>query len=89
MVKINPENTSKRCSYCGSIGNRDGEKFECGDCEHEYHADYNAARNIAWKHLLRSGQKSQSGGATSHLALKSGSLDISKATDKPTAFSPG
>lgn len=52
--KINPYNTSKRCSCCGyeDSGNRPkGEKgqayFKCLKCGKEMNADLNAARNIA------------------------------------------
>jgi len=37
--------------------------------------DYNAAKNIARK-LLQNWHTSGSGGATSHLALKSGTLNV-------------
>jgi IS605 OrfB family transposase len=53
VVKINPRNTSRRCSSCGHIaeGNRpDQAKFvcqKCGDPKKPVNADYNAARNIA------------------------------------------
>ncbi|EFL52992.1 transposase, IS605 OrfB family [Solidesulfovibrio fructosivorans JJ]] len=53
IVKINPRNTSKRCSECGHIskGNRKSqEKFvceKCGEGKRPVNADYNAARNIA------------------------------------------
>lgn len=53
VVKINPKNTSKRCSRCGCIDtqNRDGKKnqslFKCITCGHEENADVNASKNIA------------------------------------------
>ena len=53
IVKVNPRNTSRRCSKCGHIAgeNRpEQSKFvcqKCGDAGKPVNADYNAARNIA------------------------------------------
>ena len=49
LVKINPANTSRTCSECGSIDARNREnqaQFRCIECGHEAHADVNAAINI-------------------------------------------
>ncbi len=74
---VNPAYTSQRCSHsaCGFThgDNRNGDAFCCQKCGKELHADYNAARNIAYKYL-QNRRKSGSGGATHHLALKSGTL---------------
>lgn len=50
VIKMNPRNTSKRCSSCGHIAkeNRESQsKFVCKNCGTVMNADYNAARNIA------------------------------------------
>jgi IS605 OrfB family transposase len=75
---VNPAYTSQRCSHteCGFTddANRDGDTFVCQRCGKELHSDYNAARNIAHR-LIQDRRTSGSGGATYHLALKSGTLN--------------
>jgi len=75
---VNPAYTSQRCSEtgCGFThkDNRDGDEFVCQKCGKELHSDYNAARNIAHK-FIQNRRKSGSGGATYHLALKSGTVN--------------
>jgi hypothetical protein len=50
------------------------DEFTCQKCGKELHSDYNAARNIAHK-FIQNRRKSGSGGATYHLALKSGTVN--------------
>jgi len=50
--KVDPRNTSRRCSKCGDIRkcNRKSQSlFECHACPNSMNADLNAARNIALK----------------------------------------
>lgn len=48
--------------------------FECLKCEKELHADYNAARNVAWR-LVQNWLTSGSGRVASQLVLKSGTTN--------------
>ena len=49
VLKVNPRNTSRKCSVCGVIDvkNRKGKVFMCVACCHTLDADHNAAINIA------------------------------------------
>jgi putative transposase len=56
VIAVDPRNTSRTCADCGhvSAGNRRGAVFECQACDHQAHADTNAAINI-----LRAGRAQQ------------------------------
>ncbi|MFC7325968.1 RNA-guided endonuclease InsQ/TnpB family protein [Halorubrum rutilum] len=100
---VEPQYTSQQCSTCGCTleENRDGQHFECLDCSYTVNADYNAAKNVARKLVLKlqRGQKSPAGGAFCQYALKSGIMTVNatdvasdtpvsaerESTDKPTA----
>ena len=47
VIYVNPAYTSKTCSHCGNIGNRDRHRFSCPICGRLAHADLNAGQNIA------------------------------------------
>ena len=47
LVDVPPAYTSKTCSNCFHIGNRQGKKFTCNNCNSVFDADENAAKNIA------------------------------------------
>jgi IS605 OrfB family transposase len=77
-TQVDPAYTSQRCSKCGTTLAENGSsqaRFCCRKCGYEVNADYNAAKNIGVRYL-RVGQKSPHGGATRHLALKSGTLNV-------------
>jgi len=58
VVYIDPRNTSKTCSQCGSLDTfRSGGWFECHRCGFTLDADLNAARNIADSYMETLGKR--------------------------------
>lgn len=47
LVVVEPAYTSKTCSICRHIGNRNNKSFKCNNCGHNMDADVNASLNIA------------------------------------------
>lgn len=78
VVQVNPAYTSQRCSKCGTTleENRPNgdHRFEYQKCGYAVHADYNAAKNIATKHVRRR-QKSIGGRPRVNVASKSGTVN--------------
>lgn len=46
LITVPPAYTSKTCSNCFHIGNRQGKKFTCTNCNSVFDADHNGALNI-------------------------------------------
>jgi IS605 OrfB family transposase len=76
VKQVSPKYTSQRCSDCGhtASGSRNGDRFQCVNCNKTLHADYNAAKNIGVK-ILRSGRTFSGRKGHGQLALKSGSVN--------------
>ena len=88
--KVNPANTSRRCSSCGFTheDNRSSQDtFECLKCGYANHADYNAAKNIGYR-LLRN-QTGGEGGAPVGVRLNTGMLNASGVTAAPDLVRAG
>jgi len=66
LVKVNPANTSIRCSRCGVIqaANREGKRYVCYTCGMDADADVNAANNIATWAQLSTGRRNGRGRST-------------------------
>lgn len=47
LVVVEPAYTSKTCSVCHHIGNRNNKSFKCNNCGHNEDADMNASKNMA------------------------------------------
>ncbi|WP_225900023.1 zinc ribbon domain-containing protein [Croceicoccus gelatinilyticus] len=49
LISVDPRSTSRQCAECGHTApeNRESQAtFRCNVCDHQAHADINAARNI-------------------------------------------
>ncbi|MCY4576934.1 MAG: transposase [Candidatus Kaiserbacteria bacterium] len=49
VLEVDPKNTSKACSVCGCVDEKnriETRRFVCTECGHKQHADINAAHNI-------------------------------------------
>jgi IS605 OrfB family transposase len=77
VERVNPKNTSRRCSECGFThpDNQTGDEFQCLKCRYENDADYNAAKNIGLRYL-RQHQTGADGGAPVGVRLNSGTLNV-------------
>ncbi|MBD3227248.1 MAG: transposase, partial [Candidatus Lokiarchaeota archaeon] len=66
-----------KCSRCGfthpNNRNKKLRQFKCLKCNYEVNDDYNASKNIGFKHYLKE-LKSPQGRSYCQLALKSGTL---------------
>ncbi|MEF8843187.1 MAG: transposase, partial [Haloarculaceae archaeon] len=84
-----PENTSTRCSKCGTIDSdaRTADRFHCAECGYRNHADYNAAKNIGYQYLCRQ-QNADDGGAPVGVRLNSGMLTPEGIRPHPDATTP-
>lgn len=47
VILVPPAHTSKTCSRCGHIGQRNGKDFKCGHCGLHVDSDWNGANNIS------------------------------------------
>ena len=75
---VNPAYTSKECSRCGYVSdkNLEGKELECECCRRSVHRDYDAGVSVAVKYVrLHAGQTCHRGGVSVNAALKSGTLD--------------
>ncbi len=90
VERVDPENTSRRCSSCGHTAktNRPSqETFECQRCGYENHADYNAAKNVGYR-LLRD-QTGSGGGAPVGVRLNTGMMNANGVMPVPESVRAG
>lgn len=86
-VTVHPSNTSQAWSRqgCGSVSTDNQlsrHRFHCKNCGYQVNAEYNAAKNIALKHIRRDHKSSRRMGV-GQCALKSGTISPNvKLTDK-------
>ena len=78
VEQVDPPKTSHRCLTSGHTDphNRPSrERFSCQHCGYENHADYNAAKNIAFELLWR--QNGADGGAPVGVRINGGTMTAS------------
>lgn len=89
---VDPRKTSQRCSRCGHVHKRNRPTqsvFRCRDCGYEANADWNAARNIAWKYLAGDGMPVPGGQNVNLPIVATGEAHASLLSGKPPAEAGG
>jgi len=75
--KVPAAYTSKSCSRCGAIGQRERHAFRCPRCGYRGHADHNASRNVGRWVGLSCPVMLEKGGAAMALSVSPGAVDDS------------
>lgn len=89
---VDPRHTSQRCSKCGFIHKRNRPTqsvFRCLSCGYEVNADFNASRNVEWKHLAEGGMSGLGGHPVNVPIVGVGEHSCSFSTYKPPALAGG
>jgi len=75
--KVPAAYTSKSCSRCGAIGQRERHAFRCPRCGYRGHADHNASRNVGRWVGLSCPVMLEKGGAAMASVVSPGAVDDS------------